>query len=99
MPDRPEPETDPPSEEDWLYASDRDYLTQLEYYHGQRGRAIIPKQTQIQYAKTCAECGTSFETTRADAGYCSKRCYLRVYRQKQKKGAQAEQEGEAEGAA
>jgi hypothetical protein len=33
LPERPEPEIDEPDEADWLFDSDRDYLTQLEHYH------------------------------------------------------------------
>jgi hypothetical protein len=43
LPERPEPETDAVDEDEWLYSSDRDYLTQLAMYKartsGQAGDA------------------------------------------------------------
>jgi hypothetical protein len=36
LPDRPEPETDPPDEDAWLFDSERDYFEQLDYYKARR---------------------------------------------------------------
>lgn len=40
LPERPEPEVEPPDESEWLYDSDRDYLAQLQYYRDHRGEAV-----------------------------------------------------------
>lgn len=39
LPARPEPETTPGDESDWLFDSQRDYLQQLTVYRGRRGKA------------------------------------------------------------
>ncbi len=36
LPDSPEPDVDVPSEDDWLFDSDRDYLEQLAAYQAKR---------------------------------------------------------------
>ena len=40
LPERPEPETDPPDEEAWLFDAGRDYLEQLAAYKGRRGEDV-----------------------------------------------------------
>jgi transcriptional regulator with XRE-family HTH domain len=42
LPKRPEPEVEEPDESAWLFDSDRDYLTQLEYYRAHRDGGAVP---------------------------------------------------------
>jgi hypothetical protein len=39
LPDRPEPDTDPTDENDWLFDSERNYFEQLDHYKARRGGA------------------------------------------------------------
>jgi hypothetical protein len=36
LPERPEPDVDPPDESDWLYDASRSYLEQLPYYRAHK---------------------------------------------------------------
>jgi hypothetical protein len=47
LPDRPEPEVKPPDESGWLFDVDRDYLTQLGYYHAHRDGKAQPEVDDV----------------------------------------------------
>ena len=91
LPERPEPEVDPPSEEEWLFDSERSYTEQLPFYHAQRGgglqdgklvshRAQSKPKAQTTYTKTCVSCGAEFEALRKKRETCSDACRVRIVR-------------------
>ena len=91
LPERPEPEADPPPEDDWLYASERSYEEQIQYYRAARG-VTHAKQVETR-TLTCPACGRTFEAYRKDTIACSKNCGKKYYRMKRK--AEQREEGAA----
>jgi hypothetical protein len=57
LPGRPEPETDVPDESDWLFASSRDYLEQMEFYQAHKAKKRRAAPTRLFRASVClSEC-------------------------------------------
>jgi hypothetical protein len=45
LPERPQAETEPPDEDDWLFDASRDYLTQLAMYKGRKNGQAADERT------------------------------------------------------
>jgi hypothetical protein len=45
LPERPEPETDPPDEDDWLFDASREYLAQLAMYKARKNGQAADERT------------------------------------------------------
>lgn len=74
LPERPDPEVDPPPEDSWLFDSSRDYFEQLPYYKAAR-RGVLQADSDEVATRACAWCGRDFESARSDAETCSTRCH------------------------
>jgi hypothetical protein len=93
LPDPPQPVATDPDDDGWLFDSSREYMDQLKHYK-------TPKQWQEMQAamrsrhKVCAECGTSFVTTRKVRGrrYCDRNCRQRAHRRRQREYHQRKRE-------
>src|SRR5581483_6095621 len=84
LPKRPEPETGDPDEEAWLYASERDYLDQMERYRGYKGGRHVRS-----LEKACPACGAKF-IPRGRQAYCSGACRTRACRAQKAEGREAQ---------
>jgi hypothetical protein len=85
LPARPGPETAEVCEDDWLYASDRDYLEQLRHYPPQAPKKKLrPKRPEARVP--CAACGAEFVQKSKRARYCSTRCRVAGHRAGTHKG-------------
>jgi hypothetical protein len=80
LPERPSPETEEQDESNWLYASVRDYLEQLEHYPEQNrnGKAVKKARSTTK----CSNCGEPFEQKRSDARFCWVKCRVAFSRAK-----------------
>jgi hypothetical protein len=77
LPERPEPGTNELDEQTWLYASEREYLEQMDCYREYKGGKHVK-----DLDKTCPACGKKF-TPRGRQLYCSGSCRTRACRAKQ----------------
>jgi hypothetical protein len=80
LPERPEPETEEPDEQRWLYASDRDYMEQMKHYRDYKGGKHVRSLD-----KACPACGAKF-TPRKRQTYCSAACRTRACRARRANG-------------
>jgi hypothetical protein len=69
LPSRPDPETDPPDEDDWLYDSGREYVEQIESYQQYKGGKSLHDRR-----RSCAVCGAKFTALKSQSRYCSDKC-------------------------
>jgi protein-arginine kinase activator protein McsA len=90
LPDRPASELAPPdSEKDWLFASDRIYPEQVEFYKERR-----PGRLSARREIACESCGTAFVAKRRDSVACSKACLVALYEQRRRgRREQAREDG------
>jgi hypothetical protein len=84
LPDRPGAETAEVCEDNWLYASHRDYLDQLRHYPPQTPRKAKPKKPEAR--GRCAACGAEFVNKSGRARYCSPRCRVAGHRAAAREG-------------
>jgi hypothetical protein len=78
LPGLPVAETPDVDEDDWLYASDRTYLEQLDHY---------PSHSNRPKASTCVECGREFPLRRLSVKYCGAACRVRACKKRKKESA------------
>jgi hypothetical protein len=87
LPPRPEPFVDPPSEDAWLFASDREYREQLKHYHARRAPNRPSNKNYVVRDVTCLTCGKPFTARKANAATCSERCRGKLSRSRRKGAA------------
>jgi hypothetical protein len=64
---------------DPLFASTRDYVTQINRYKRHQGKLTDPVGRKAR-TLTCEVCGKPFEAKKKDAKYCSQACNSKTYR-------------------
>ena len=72
LPERSAPEPEPDVEDDWLFASDRDYFQQAAVYRERKGQVRL--DYSLGYTRMCEVCGADISTRSRKARTCSPYC-------------------------
>jgi hypothetical protein len=83
LPDLPKPTVGDTDDEDWLFDTRRDFMTQLMRYKTPEELAKMQATVRSRH-KVCPECGAQFLSQRRDKVHCSNKCKLRAHRRKKR---------------